>query len=112
MSPAGARAAGKHGLGLLSIGATSTGGFNALAMQLGDLRASAPRSSARTCSASAWRLVGPMHIAETREKARENVRFGLENWLYYFQEVAALPLAPAGSIDNAIDALIATRASR
>ncbi|MGH7897244.1 MAG: LLM class flavin-dependent oxidoreductase, partial [Candidatus Binatia bacterium] len=31
VSPAGARAAGKHGLSLLSIGATSTGGFNALA---------------------------------------------------------------------------------
>jgi limonene 1,2-monooxygenase len=55
---------------------------------------------------SAWRLVGPMHIAETREKARENVRFGLAHWLRYFQEVAALPLAPAGSIDNAIDALV------
>jgi len=55
---------------------------------------------------SAWRLVGPMHIAETKEKARENVRFGLANWLKYFQEVAALPLAPAGSIDNAIDALV------
>ena len=55
---------------------------------------------------SAWRLVGPMHIAETKEKARENVRFGLANWLKYFQEVAALPLAPAGSIENAIDALI------
>ena len=31
VSPAGARAAGKHGLSLLSIGATTTGGFNALA---------------------------------------------------------------------------------
>src|SRR5574337_1312614 len=31
VSPAGARAAGKYGLSMLSIGATSTGGFNALA---------------------------------------------------------------------------------
>src|SRR5271166_4462225 len=31
VSPTGARAAGKHGLGLLSIGATTSGGFNALA---------------------------------------------------------------------------------
>ena len=31
VSPTGARAAGKHGLSLLSIGATSAGGFNALA---------------------------------------------------------------------------------
>jgi len=33
-------------------------------------------------------------------------RFGLEKWLYYFQEIAALPLAPPGSIDDAIDALV------
>ena len=31
VSPTGATAAGKHGVGLLSIGATSAGGFNALA---------------------------------------------------------------------------------
>ena len=30
------------------------------------------------------------------------MRFGLADWLRYFQEVAALPLAPAGSIDDAI----------
>ena len=56
---------------------------------------------------SAWRLVGPMHVAETREKARENVRFGLEKWLYYFREVAALPMAPEGGGDP-VDALIAS----
>jgi limonene 1,2-monooxygenase len=49
-----------------------------------------------------------MHIAESKAKARENVRFGLQLWLKYFQEVAALPLAPMGSVDNAVDALIAS----
>ena len=105
VSPAGARAAGKHGVGLLSIGATSTGGFNALAMNW-QICADRATEFGHEAQRSAWRLVGPMHIAETKEKARENVRFGLANWLKYFQEVAALPLAPAGSIDNAIDALI------
>lgn len=105
VSPAGARAAGKHGLGLLSIGATTTGGFNALAMnwQICTDRAA---EFGHEVDRNAWRLVGPMHIAETKEKARENVRFGLGDWLKYFQEVAALPLAPPGSIDNAIDALV------
>jgi limonene 1,2-monooxygenase len=107
VSPAGARAAGKHGLGLLSIGATSTGGFNALAMNW-QICTDKAAEHGRAVERSAWRLVGPMHVAETREKARENVRFGLEKWLYYFQEIAALPLAPAGSVDNAIDALIAS----
>ena len=56
---------------------------------------------------NAWRLVGPMHIAETREKARENVRFGLDKWIYYFRDVAALPLVPEGDADP-IDSMIAS----
>jgi limonene 1,2-monooxygenase len=106
VSPTGARAAGKHGVGLLSIGATQTGGFNALASNWAIAEEMAA-ANGQTMDRSAWRLVGPMHIAETREKARENVRFGLEKWLYYFQEVAALPLAPADGGDP-VDALIAS----
>lgn len=104
VSPAGARAAGKHGLGLLSIGATSTGGFNALASnwEICEQRA---KEFDRTVQREQWRLVGPMHIAETREQAEADVRFGLQKWLYYFQEIAALPLAPSGSVENAIAAL-------
>ena len=106
-SPAGARAAGKHGLGLLSIGATSTGGFNALAAnwKICEDRAA---DFGRSVQRSQWRLVGPMHVAETREKAIEDVRFGLEQWLYYFREVAALPLAPAGSFEGAVEALVSS----
>ena len=107
ISPAGARAAGKHGLGLLSLGATSAGGFNMLAAnwQIAEDKA---REHGHTMQREAWRLVGPMHVAETREKARENVRFGLADWLRYFQEVAALPLAPPGNVEDAVDALIAS----
>jgi limonene 1,2-monooxygenase len=36
-----------------------------------------------------------MHIAETREKARANVRFGLEKWLAYFQQIGGSPVAQA-----------------
>ena len=46
-----------------------------------------------------------MHVAETREQARANVRFGLEKWLFYFREVAALPVAPMDGKDP-VDALI------
>jgi limonene 1,2-monooxygenase len=104
VSPAGARAAGKHGLGLLSIGATTTGGFNALATnwEICEGRAKEFDQSVRR---DQWRLVGPMHVAETREQAVEDVKYGLEKWLYYFREVAALPLAPAGGIESAVEAM-------
>jgi limonene 1,2-monooxygenase len=106
VSPTGARAAGKHGLSLLSIGATSAGGFNALASNWAIAEEKAGESGA-SVDRSGWRLVGPVHVAETREKARENVRYGLEKWLFYFREVAALPLAPQDGADP-VDALIAS----
>ncbi len=104
VSPTGATAAGRHGLGLLSIGATSAGGFNALASNWAIAEEKA-RESGQAMDRARWRLVGPMHIAETREAARADVRFGLEKWLYYFREVAALPLAPQDGSDP-VDALI------
>ena len=93
VSPTGARAAGKHGLGLLSIGATSDGGFNALGSNWA-IAEDLARENGRTMDRAAWRLVGPMHIAETKDQAIADVRFGLEKWLFYFREVANLPLAP------------------
>jgi len=105
VSPAGARAAGKHGLGLLSIGATTTGGFNALTSnwEICERRA---REFGATVHRDRWRLVAPMHIAETREQAMEDVRFGLDKWIYYFQEVGALPLVPPGvRLDEAVRTL-------
>lgn len=104
VSPAGARAAGKYGLSLLSIGATTTGGFNALASNWAIAEHKAVEYG-KLVDRNRWRLVGPMHIAETREQARKDVRFGLERWLDYFRRVAALPLAPEGSIDDAVDAM-------
>ena len=106
VSPTGATAAGRHGLGLLSIGATSAGGFNALASNWAIAEQSA-RDSGQTVDRSAWRLVGPMHIAETREQARADVAFGLKKWLYYFTDVAALPMAVDADADP-VDALVAT----
>lgn len=105
VSPTGAQAAGLHGLGLLSIGATSTGGFNALASNWA-IAEDAARAAGNTMDRDKWRLVGPMHIAPTREQARAEVQFGLHNWLHYFRDVAALPLAPDDGTDP-VDALIA-----
>ena len=103
VSPSGARAAGEFGLGLLSIGATSTGGFNALETNWNICEERA-KQFGQTVDRNAWRLVGPVHIAETREQARKDVEFGLDLWLKYFREIAALPLAPADGKD-AVDAL-------
>jgi limonene 1,2-monooxygenase len=93
VSPAGARAAGSHGLGLLSIGATSAGGFNALASNW-EIYCRKAKEHRQVADRSQWSLVGPVHIAESRAQAFDNVRYGLDAWVRYFQEAAALPIAP------------------
>ncbi|THD57608.1 LLM class flavin-dependent oxidoreductase [Phenylobacterium sp.] len=105
VSPTGARAAGQHGLGLLSLGATSTAGFNALASNWAIATEQAAEHG-QAMDRNAWRLVGPMHIAETREQAMEDIRFGLEKWIYYFREIANLPIVPEG--DDPIKAMVET----
>jgi len=105
ISPAGARMAGRFGLGLLSVGATTQGGFNALAANFGVYQAECEKHG-NPVDRRGWRLVGPMHVAETSEQARKNVMFGFEDWLYYFQKVANLPLGAEGPSEQALDALI------
>ncbi|MGH7022297.1 MAG: LLM class flavin-dependent oxidoreductase [Caulobacteraceae bacterium] len=104
VSPTGARAAGRHGVGLLSLGATSTGGFNALSSNWAIAEDMAAEHGV-TVDRAAWRLVGPMHIAPTKEEAVADVRFGLEKWLYYFREIANLPVAPVESGRDPVEAL-------
>ena len=108
ISPAGPRAAGRFGCSLLSLGATTAGGFDVLGSQWQVLEERAERFGT-VADRNAWRLVGPMHIADTREQAVEDVAFGLGEWVDYFQRAAALPLAP-DTTDHAslVDALNAS----
>jgi len=92
VSPAGPRAAGRFGCSLLSLGATSRGGFDVLGTHWTVMEERAAQFGT-TVDRRRWRLVGPMHLAETREQAAVDVAFGLGGWVDYFQRVAALPVA-------------------
>ena len=108
VSPAGPRAAGRFGCSLLSIGATSAGGFDVLGLHWDVMEARAAEFGT-TIDRSKWRLVGPMHIADTKEQAIADVEFGLDQWVDYFQRVAALPLAPdTTNHESMVDALNAS----
>jgi limonene 1,2-monooxygenase len=89
-SPTGAKLAGRHGVGLLSIGATMAAGFDALALHWGILEEEA-KAYGKTVDRSKWRLVGPMHCAETKEQALRDVEYGIKHWFRYLQTVAAFP---------------------
>ena len=112
VSPTGARLAGKHGMGLLSIGATmSVEGFNALTYHW-DIVEKRAASGGSNVDRGNWTLVSPFHIAETDEEARAEVRFGIEPWFRYFQKVAAFPqmTIPGDQIDEMIDVINETGA--
>jgi limonene 1,2-monooxygenase len=111
-SPTGARLAGMHGIGLLSIGATLTiEGFDALAYHWGIVEERAA-AFGRQVDRKNWSLVGPFHLAESDEQARADVKFGIESWFRYFQKVIAFPqmTMPGDRLDEMIDIINETGA--
>lgn len=94
-SPAGPRLAGRHGHGLLSIGATTAAGFDVLALHW-DVMEERAAAYGATVHRDAWRLVGLMHLAETREQAYRDVEHGMLQWFDYFQHTAAFPQMAVG----------------
>lgn len=75
VSPSGARAAGTHGLGLLSLAASGPDGFEQLPKHWQVCEEKAAEHG-HTVDRRNWRLVMPMHIAETREQARKDMEHG------------------------------------
>jgi limonene 1,2-monooxygenase len=77
-------------VGMLSIGATTAAGFDALALHWNVVEAEAALHG-KTVDRGKWRLVGLVHIADTMEQAYRDVEYGMEQWFHYFQAVAAFP---------------------
>jgi limonene 1,2-monooxygenase len=89
VTPSGGKLAGKHGFGMLCVAATQAGGYDALGINwkvANDVAA----ENGRKMNPEKLRLVGPVHIAETREQAFENVKFGLAKWQNYFGNIAGV----------------------
>src|SRR4029079_10428268 len=94
-SPAGPRLAGRYGHGLLSVGATTAAGFDVLALHWDVMEERAAHYGV-TVDRNAWRLVGLMHLAESREQAYADVEHGILDWFDYFQHTAAFPQMAVG----------------
>jgi limonene 1,2-monooxygenase len=90
-TPSGVLTAGKHGVGLLSLGAGLPGGNAKLAehWRLGEAEAA---KHGTTMPRDGWRLVVNMHCAEDDERAFRDVKVGerLET-LTYFSETLGRP---------------------
>ncbi|MPY91881.1 MAG: LLM class flavin-dependent oxidoreductase [Acidimicrobiia bacterium] len=87
ISPAGASLAGRHGVGLLSLAATVQEGFDALNTNW-QAASEAAASEGRTMDRRSWRLVCPMHIAESREEAEADLSWGVQKLVRYMEGVS------------------------
>jgi limonene 1,2-monooxygenase len=99
ISPSGALAAGRHGLGMLSIGGTNDEAMKHHRHNW-ELYTEQAQQNGHVPDRKNWRLVTMMHIAETREQARENVRYGLDKFCDYFRDVATFPIVPNDITDR------------
>jgi limonene 1,2-monooxygenase len=94
-TPSGGRAAGRFGMSMLCVAASQIGGFDVLASNW-KIANDVAAQHGNTMDPAKLRLVAPVHIAETREKARENVEHGLERWSHYYDMVAPNPFPRDG----------------
>ena len=86
LSPSGPALAGRFGVGLLSLSATSPDGFAALRNAWGVAEEEAARHG-QTVDRASWRLVGFYHLAETEAQARRDVRSGMADFYRYFAQL-------------------------
>ena len=82
-TPSGGKLAGKYGVGMLCVAASQQAGYDVLGTNW-QLACEVSRENGREMDRSVLRLVAPMHIAESREEAMRDVKYGLDKWLAYF----------------------------
>ncbi|MAG29789.1 MAG: LLM class flavin-dependent oxidoreductase [Deltaproteobacteria bacterium] len=102
VSPSGPRAAGKHGIGMLSMAASSDDGFDLLPAHW-DVCEQLAKEHGQQVDRSNWRLAIPMHIAETREQAYADVSYGILKLVHYFEKLAGGEMKPITTVEEAIE---------
>lgn len=79
ISPSGMTLAGKHGMGVLSIGSMSTEGLASLPLQW-SFAEEAAAEHGQVVDRSQWRVMFNFHLAPTRAQAQAEVEHGLLEW--------------------------------
>jgi limonene 1,2-monooxygenase len=100
VSPSGPRLAGTHDVSLLSLSMSVAEGFAAIGQAWQVVEEQAAKAGHPAPDRRSWRVLGTMHLAETRDQAIEDCTHGLEEFANYFGGGAGfVPLAT--SVDGA-----------
>jgi len=95
ITPSGGRLAGKYDLSMICVAATNPFGYDALASNW-EIANGIAAEHGRKMDPNRLRLVGPMHIAETREQAMKNAKWGFDRYLGYLNNNQPRFNVPAG----------------
>lgn len=85
-TPSGGKLAGRYGIGMLCVAASQAGAYDVLGTNW-QVACDIAREHGREMDRALLRLVVPMHIAESREQAMREVKFGLTKWVDYFSRI-------------------------
>jgi limonene 1,2-monooxygenase len=104
-TPSGPTAAGKHGVGLLSVAGVSNDAFE----RTWGWAEEAAAESGKQVNRADWKVVIPIHLADSKEEAMNDVREGYKRQAYvgdrYIQEGPASPPPFAGGAPDIEGAL-------
>jgi len=93
ISPSGPRLAGTYGVSLLSLSMQIIeGGFAAIGQAWGVVEEQAAKVGGPAPDRDNWRVLGAMHIAETKDEAIGDCTHGLEDFSKYFGTAGFVPL--------------------
>jgi limonene 1,2-monooxygenase len=101
-SMAGPELAGRYGLGILQLSGLEREGLAVLGDHLRTFEAAAI-AAGRSVDRSRVRVVGLMHLAETRDQAIKEVAFGLNSDFIYRQEVIGGAAAAGSTYESRLE---------
>ena len=94
ISPSGPRLAGTYGVSLLSLSMSVAEGFAGVGQAWGVVEEMAAKVAAPAPDRRTWRVLGTMHLAESRDRAIDDCTYGLKAFADYFGGGAGfVPLA-------------------
>jgi limonene 1,2-monooxygenase len=91
---------------MLCVAATQSDSFDVLGQNWQIANEIAQEERGVDMDRSVLRLVGPVHIAETREQARANVEFGIHKFIEYFSAINPMAAGQDMGGDDPVGAMI------
>jgi len=93
ISPSGPRLAGTLGTSLLSLSMSVPGGYAALENAWEIVAEQASKGGRPEPDRANWRVLGIMHLADSRDQAIEDCTYGLQDFANYFGAAGFVPLS-------------------